>query len=125
MKSSDKSVSQCVARVERTATEMGFGVLHEYDFREILTSKGFQFARECRVLELCNPAQANRILDADIEVNMALPCRISVYQGTDGRTRVGMIRPTALVHLISEHSVVREAAEEVDRTMTDIIDRAV
>ncbi|MBI4574536.1 MAG: DUF302 domain-containing protein [candidate division NC10 bacterium] len=48
----------------------------------------------CKILEVCNPQRATQVLTANMGVNMALPCRISVYQ-EGGKTRIGMIRPTA------------------------------
>lgn len=124
MRESTKSVDECVASVEASAARHGFGVLHTYDFRQILTSKGFDLANECHVLEVCNPAQASEILNADLNVNLALPCRISVYE-KDGHTQIGMIHPTALVGLVSQATEIRDAAEAVDRTMAAIIDESI
>jgi len=124
VKSSDKSVEQAAADVEAAAQRHGFGVLHSYDFKATLRSKGFDLPNECRVLEVCNPRQASEILRSDMRVNMALPCRISVYEDA-GRTRIGMIRPTALLGLISESGELGKAASEVERTVEAIIDESI
>lgn len=81
------TVHQALAQAAKAE---GFGVLHVYDLRQVLTSKGFPQANECRGLEICNPAQANAVLDMDMALNMMLPCRVSVWE-QDGRTRVGMV----------------------------------
>lgn len=96
-----KSVADAVSDVEASVKRHGFGVLHAYDFKETLRSKGFDLPNECHVLEVCNPKQANEILRTDMSINMALPCRISVHEDA-GRTWIGMIRPTALLRLVSE-----------------------
>ena len=124
IRETSKTVDDCVADLEAAAARHGFGVLHTYDFQEILRSKGFDLENECRVLEVCNPSQASQILHSDMKVNLALPCRISVYQDGDG-TKIGMIEPTALVGLVSQTSDVWAAAEEVDETVAAIIDESV
>ena len=80
VKETAKDVAQAVADLERSVAKHGFGLLHSYDFRKTLGEKGFPLANECRVLEICNPGQASRILQQDMTLNMALPCRVSVYQ---------------------------------------------
>lgn len=124
VRDTDKSVDEAVSDVEAAVQRHGFGVLHTYDFKATLRSKGFDLADECRVLEVCNPRQASEILRTDMSVNMALPCRISVYED-GGQTRIGMIRPTALLKLVSESAGLASSAEEVERTIVAIIDESV
>jgi len=124
IKTTSKSVDQAVADVEAAARRHGFGVLHTHDFKAILHSKGFDLPKECRVLEICSPVQANRILHEEMKVNMALPCRVSIYED-DGRTRIGMIPPASLLGLVSESESLKRTAFEVDQTMRAIIDESV
>jgi len=123
VKDTDKSVEQAVADVEAAVQRHGFGVLHTYDFKATLHAKGFDLPNECRVLEVCNPKQASEILKSDMRINLALPCRISVYEDA-GRTKIGMIRPTALLGLISGSGALGQAAEEVERTVVAIIEES-
>lgn len=116
-----KPVDQAAQEIEAAARAHGFGVLHQYDFRRTLAEKGFPIERECRVLEVCNPRQARDVLEIDMSLNMALPCRISVYE-QDGATVVGMIPPTALVGLVSEDPRLAPAAREVERTLAQVIE---
>ena len=54
--------------------------------------KGIAFDEECKVFEVCNPAQAARVLSADMRLNMVLPCRISGFT-EKGKTKIGLIKP--------------------------------
>jgi uncharacterized protein (DUF302 family) len=54
-------------------------------------------------------------------LNMALPCRISVYED-GGQTFVGMIPPTDILGLVSEDPRIAPAAREVEVAMEAIID---
>ena len=120
----DESVETLFQRVQDAAKANGFGVLHTYDFKQILTGKGFDLPQEVRVLEVCNPGQAHQVLGMDIALNMMLPCRISVYED-GGRTAVGMVPPTALLGLVSQDARIQSAAREVETAMEKIIEEAV
>lgn len=120
---SSKSVEQAAADLEAAVKQHGFGVLHTYDLKQTLASKGVELPHECRILEVCNPRQAARVLSADMSMNMALPCRISVYE-EGGQTRIGMVRPTALLASLSESPSLREVAEEVEQATIRMIEDA-
>lgn len=122
-KQTQKSVDQVFADIEAAAREHGFGLLHHYDFKQTLESKGFPLANECRVMEVCNPRQASEVLGVDMALNMALPCRISIYQD-GGKTIVGMIPPTDVLKLVSDDPRIEPAARQVEEAMEKIIDSA-
>lgn len=122
-KQTQKSVDQVFADIEAAAKEHGFGLLHHYDFKQTLESKGFPLANECRVMEVCNPKQASEVLGVDMALNMALPCRISIYQD-GGKTIVGMIPPTDVLKLVSDDPRIEPAARQVEEAMEKIIDSA-
>lgn len=124
IKETGKSVEQALQDLEASISKHGFGLLHQYDFKQTLKDKGFDLPNECRVLEVCNPKQASEVLQLDMAINLALPCRISVYQ-QDGKTLIGMIPPSALLGLISSSAPLQELAEGVERTTREIIDDAV
>jgi uncharacterized protein (DUF302 family) len=119
----DKSFEQAAKDLADAVTAHGFGVLHIHDLGETLRSKGKDFHENCRVFEVCNPGQAVKVLGADMRLNMALPCRISVYT-EGGQTRIGMIRPAATLAALSDDPALAEVAREVEDTTTKIIDSA-
>jgi uncharacterized protein (DUF302 family) len=116
-----KTAAQAVATLQTVAKLHGFGTLHVYNLKETLTAKGFPQSRECYVLEVCNPAQAHRVLSHDFSMNVALPCRISVYED-GGQTKIGMIRPEAMLDLLSQAPGLHAIAAEVEAEMVRIID---
>jgi uncharacterized protein (DUF302 family) len=75
---STKPLDQVVKDLGEAVTRHKFGVLGIHDLKETLAKKGVAFARECRIFEVCNPHQAQKVLEANLEISTALPCRISV-----------------------------------------------
>ena len=124
IKETRKSVDQAFNDLEASIKQHGFGLLHHYDFKQTLKEKGFELLNECLVLDVCNPKQACEVLHMDMAINMALPCRISIYE-EKGKTYIGMVPPSVLLGLVSSSSELREAAESVEQTTRQIIDDAV
>lgn len=120
---SAKSVDEACEALKEAVAANKFGVLHVHNLKEKMNSKGVEFAEECRVFEVCNPQKAAQVLEMDLSLNMALPCRISVYS-EQGLTKVGMIRPTAMLALLSTRPEITAAAEEVEAITIQIIDTA-
>jgi len=118
-----KSPAQAVTDLQASVKQHGYGVLHIYDLRETLTSKGFDLPNACHILEVCNPKQAAAVLSADMGMNIALPCRISVYQD-GGKTLIGMVRPTVLLSSLSKSEDLKAIAEQVEKDTIAIIEAA-
>lgn len=118
-----KPFEQACADLDAAVKRHNFGVLHVHDIGNTLRSKGQNFTEQCRVFEVCNPAQAAKVLASDMQMNMALPCRISVYT-QNGKTKIGMIKPTEMLAMLSQDPALRQVAQEVDDKTTLMINEA-
>ena len=123
-KPTPKSVPRAFEDLQAALSKHKFGLLHHYDFKETLKNKGFDLPHACLVMEVCNPAQAHAVLGRDMNLNMALPCRISIYE-EGGQTWIGMVPPTEQLELISDDPAIAQAAGEVEAALKAIIDEAV
>ncbi len=119
----NKSFEKVVADLDVAVKSHKFGVLHVHDIASTLRSKGFEYAEECKVFEVCNPGQASKVLAIDLRLNMALPCRISVYT-EKGQTKIGMIEPAMMLSQLSNDETLAAIAKEVEATMIKIIDES-
>ncbi len=119
----NKPFNQAVSALELAVTGNGFGVLHVHDLAATLRSKGIAFTEECKIFEVCNPIQAAKVLAADMRLNMALPCRISVYT-EQGKTKIGLIKPVPMLSALSQDVALNEVAKEVESKMLKMVDEA-
>jgi uncharacterized protein (DUF302 family) len=119
---SKKPLARLAADLEQAVARHKFGVLGAHDLKAKMAEKGVPFARECRVFEVCNPHQAKKVLETNLEISTALPCRISVYE-EGGTTRLATIRPTALIELYRS-PVLKGVAEEVEAALVQIMAEA-
>lgn len=120
---SNKSFVQAAADLELAVKHHGFGVLHVHDLGTTLRSKGIDFAEQCKVFEICNPAQAAQVLAVDMRMNMALPCRISVFT-EHGQTRIGMIRPQPMLAALSQDPALLQVATAVEEATMRMVDES-
>jgi uncharacterized protein (DUF302 family) len=98
---SDKSSEQACTCIESAVTRYDFSVLHVHDLGKTLRAKGLTSPPQCKIFEVCHSLLAANLLTGDMRLNMALPCRISVY--TDqGKTKLALSsqHPCSLRYLI-------------------------
>jgi uncharacterized protein (DUF302 family)/RNA polymerase-binding transcription factor DksA len=118
-----KNVGDAAGDLEAAVRKHGFGVLHVFDLKATLTNKGYPLGPQCRIFEVCNPQQATRVLHGDMRLNMALPCRISVFED-EGVTKIGTIRPSETLRALSEDREILASAGAIETTIRAIIDEA-
>ena len=119
----DKSVEQAAADLAKAVQDGKFGVLHIHNIGDTLRSKGFDFKPDVQVFEICSPLYASKVLASDLKLNMALPCRVSVYAEAGG-TKIGMVKPALLLGQLSDDPDLKTIAAEVEQLITTIIDSA-
>src|SRR3990172_12291339 len=91
-----KPLDRVAKDLEEAVARHQFGVLGVHDLKAPMAKKGVDFSPECRIFEVCNPHQAKKVLEANLEISTALPCRISLYEER-GKTRLATLSPTALI----------------------------
>ena len=118
-----KTFDQASADLESAVKNHGFGVLHVHDLGTTLRSKGIAFEEQCKVFEVCNPVQAAKVLATDMRLNMALPCRISVFTES-GKTKIGLIKPEHMLATLSQDTTLLQVAKEVEEKTVRMVDEA-
>ena len=116
------SVDDVVRRLHEAAAAEQFGVLGEHDLKSRMAEKGVAFGPHCRIVEVCNPHQAREVLEGDMRISTALPCRISVYE-QGGAVMAATLRPTALLDLFAAADLMA-VAEDVEARIIRMIDAA-
>jgi len=118
-----KSFNQAATDLEAAVLHHGFGVLHIHDLATTLRSKGIAFEEECKIFEVCNPGQAAKVLATDMRLNMALPCRISVFT-EKGATKIGLIKPAQMLSSLSQDAALAQVATDVEEKTIQMVDEA-
>jgi uncharacterized protein (DUF302 family) len=56
-------------------------------------------------------------------LNLALPCRISVFR-EKGKTMIGLIKPTQILSALSQDAALAQVAKEVEEITIKMVDEA-
>jgi uncharacterized protein (DUF302 family) len=118
-----KNISEAIYSLEENLKEEQFGVLWMFDIKDKLQEKGLEFESDYKVLEVCNPHEAQRVLKENLLVGYFLPCKMIVY--TDqGKTKIGMPRPTALINLANNEEI-KKLAQDIEVRLISCINKSI
>jgi uncharacterized protein (DUF302 family) len=120
---SDKSFYEVTVDLEAVIPRLGFVTLQVYDLSETLRRKGIELDDECKVFDICNYRQMEKLLAIDLRLSMALPWRISVFT-ENGATKIGVIRPEVLLPALAEGVELPPIVREIEEKMRQIVDEA-
>ena len=119
---STRSVAEVSLALEAAVAAHRFGVVGFHDLKATLSKKGVTLDHECRIFEVCQPQQAKKVLDADMRVSTALPCRISVYE-EGGKTVLATMKPSMMLEMFHAPKLAA-VAQEVEATIVAIMNDA-
>lgn len=120
--STDKTVSEAAAALHAAVQANHFGVMQVHSLKETMAKKGVELARECLIFEVCQPQQAKKVLEQNMSVSTALPCRISIYEES-GKTILATLKPTTLLAMFNAPQL-EGVAQEVEATIVKIMKEA-
>ncbi len=119
---SRKSIGEVRQRFEDVSAARKFGVQGIHNVTATLQGKGLDFDRKLYIYELCNPGAAKKVLDANVSISTALPCRVSIYlDGTD--VVLQTIKPTMMLQMFNEPTL-EGTAKEVETAIEEIMREA-
>ena len=86
---------------EQTAEEMGWKIPTVHDMQATMDGFGKE-VRSSKVFELCHPEHAYEILKLDDEriVSSMMPCRVAIYEKSDGKTYVSWMNTSLMGNMM-------------------------
>lgn len=109
-------------RLEDAVKARKFGVISVLDLQAKMKEKGVALANPCRIYEVCNPHKAKQVLEGDMRISTALPCRISLYV-EGGKVKLATLMPTATLGLFGVAGL-EQVAQEVEQEIKGMMDAA-
>ncbi|MDF1561581.1 MAG: DUF302 domain-containing protein [Deltaproteobacteria bacterium] len=120
----DEDYEAVLARVPGALSTEGFGVLTEIDVKATLKKKLDVDFRRYKILGACNPPFAHKVLSAELEIGLLLPCNVLVYETDEGKTVVSAIDPIAMMASAGDASPeIAAVAEEVRAKLVAAVDK--
>ena len=96
--------------------EKQWKIAHIYDLQKTLHDNG-KDVLAVKVISLCHPRHSGKLLATDNKriVSSLMPCRISVYEKSDGKTYVSRLNSSLMAPLIGDL-----VAEVMSRSAADV-----
>jgi uncharacterized protein (DUF302 family) len=115
---------ETIARITRKAELNGWRIPTVHDLQETLKKSDIHVG-EVRVVELCKPQYSGTLMKEDSTrfVSSLMPCRISIYTKTNGKTYVSRIN-TAMVSMFMPGTigqVMGQAGGETEEIISEIL----
>jgi uncharacterized protein (DUF302 family) len=101
---------EAVQRVTAALQTEGFGILSDIDVAATLKKKLNADMPAYRILGACNPALAQRAIQAEPSIGLLLPCNVLVRQLADG-VSVEFMDTDAVLQLVDKPAVTALAGE--------------
>ncbi|MCK9230413.1 MAG: DUF302 domain-containing protein [Syntrophales bacterium] len=121
---SQKSFAETLRTFKEEVAKAGWSVLNANNMAGVLSERGFTL-HPVVILDVCSGKYSARILSRDEyrPISAFMPCRVSIYQTSDGSVFVARMNTNAFVHLMPpEASEVMSASdEEIDRIISAAI----
>jgi uncharacterized protein (DUF302 family) len=89
---SRQSFDNTVSEIRKMVKKNGMMVLSEINQGKILSMTGLSV--KAVSLFVGNPQIGNKLFSADHAVGIAVPVRLNVYEGTDGKTYINYVKPS-------------------------------
>ncbi len=119
---SNDPIGEVRQRFEDASAERKFGVQAIHNVTATLAGKGIPFDRKLYIYEVCNPGYAKKVLDADIRIATALPCRVSIYID-GGDVVLETLKPTTMLRMFDVPPLMG-VAQEVETAIAAIMKEA-
>lgn len=97
---------------------------NQYDLQQIMANNGFE-VKPVKVFSICKPDIAVRILnnDKDRHISAMMPCRVAIYEKSDGKTYISRINPGLFARLLGGKAgaVMGDAGEGSEKVLKAVI----
>lgn len=91
---------EAIQRVTEALQTEGFGILSYIDVAATLKMKLNADLPAYRILGACNPALAQRAIQAEPSIGLLLPCNVLVCEVADGNVSVEFMDTDAVLQLV-------------------------
>lgn len=102
---------EAIQRVTAALQTEGFGILSDIDVAATLKKKLNTDMPAYRILGACNPALAQRAIQAEPSIGLLLPCNVLVREVADGNVSVEFMDTDAVLQLVGKPEIATLAGE--------------
>ena len=115
-------IDQAIDALKAALSTQKMGVVSEVDVQAIMKAKMDHTIPPYRMLGICGPGYARRVIESDPDLGALLPCGCAVYELPGGKTRIALQNPDT-VAASTDKAAVLNAMSEARVALESIIHR--
>lgn len=116
---------QTYSNLEDAILEQDWDIQHVYNISECMENYGYESLNKISIFSICNAENVNNILqdDEDRKVTAIMPCRIAVYEKTDGSVWIASLNIGLMSKMFGGNieNVMSGVAEDEARMLSSIL----
>lgn len=113
-------LDQAIEQLKTALATEKMGIVSEVDVQAIMKAKMNHDIAPYKILGICGPGYARRVIEADPDMGALLPCGCAVYEPAPGKTRVALQNPN-MVAAVTDKPVALEAMSEARTALERVI----
>jgi uncharacterized protein (DUF302 family) len=107
----DLPMEQAIEKLKAALASQKMGVVSEVDVQATLKAKMNHDIAPYKILGICGPGYARRVIESDPDMGALLPCGCAVYQTSSGKTRIALQNPNTVAAVTDKHQALEAMAE--------------
>ncbi len=111
----NRPYEETVAAARAALASEGFGVLTEIDVKATMKEKLDKDFPNYVILGACSPPNAFKVLSAEPDAGLFLPCNVVVYEKESGGSVVAAVNAESMMRFIENDEIMPVAAEITGR----------
>lgn len=116
----DLAIDQAIEKLKAALATQKMGVVSEVDLQAIMKAKMNHDIAPYKILGICGPGYARRVIESDPDMGALLPCGCAVYESAPGKTRVALQNPNT-VAAVTDKTAALEAMTEARVALEQVI----
>ena len=112
--------AQTAAIIEQSTKDNQWSMPHQYDLQATMAKHGLT-VKPVKVFSICKPNVAFRILgnDLDKHVSAMMPCRVAIYEKSNGKTYVSRMNASLLSKILGGNvkAVMGDAGDDSEKIL--------
>ncbi len=106
---SNLPIDGMAAKVESACTANGMVLLKDYNYHEIVESKGFPIKRKVYIYDICQAKTASLMLTSNPGFSIFMPCTLAMYE-ENGKTIISTMNMELMFPVVKANKVLHQEA---------------
>lgn len=119
IKEIDLTFDEAEEKVRTELQKEGFGIVSKVDMAEKFKEKLGKDFNKYVILGACNPPHAFNAVLSEPNIGLLLPCNVIIRVNNEGKTVVGIIKPTVAMSMV-ENEALAPLALSVDESLEKV-----